>query len=150
MAEDLLVPSGATQTDMEEEQGYPHLWSTAAELQQTVGNKGYSGHDLWCETFGEDTLTGEVHKKFSSMSTIVYAVGQERFGTMKTKEEASPVNPIDARKRYRDKLRTEIDSLTKQCIRLRNINWQDWKYTSFAIFICHNQNIRRHSAIGGD
>ena len=69
------------------------------------------------------------------MSTIVYAVGQERFGTMKTKEEASPVNPIDARKRYRDKLRTEIDSLTKQYIRLRNINWQDWKYTSFAIFI---------------
>ena len=41
-AEDLLVPSGATQTDMEEEQGYPHLWSTAAELQQTAGNKGYS------------------------------------------------------------------------------------------------------------
>ena len=33
--------------------------------------------------------------------------------------------------------------------RPRNINWQDWKYTLFVIFICHNQNIQRHSAMGG-
>ena len=33
-------------------------------------------------------------------------------------------------------------------LRLRpwSINWQDRKYTSFAIFICHSQNIQRHSA----
>ena len=35
-------------------------------------------------------------------------------------------------------------------VRPRNMNWQDWKYTSFVIFICHSQNIRRHSAMGGD
>ena len=28
--------------------------------------------------------------------------------------------------------------------------WQDWKYTSFMIFICDSQNIGRHSAMGGD
>ena len=32
----------------------------------------------------------------------------------------------------------------------QNINGQDWKYTLFVILICHSQNIRRHSAIGGD
>ena len=35
-------------------------------------------------------------------------------------------------------------------LRQRNINWQYWKYTSFVIFICYSQNIRRHSAMGGD
>ena len=28
-------------------------------------------------------------------------------------------------------------------------NWEDWKYTSFEMFIHHSQNIRRHSAMGG-
>ena len=32
-------------------------------------------------------------------------------------------------------------------IRLRNINWQDWKYTSFGVFVGYSQNIRRHNAI---
>lgn len=33
----------------------------------------------------------------------------------------------------------------------RNINWQeDWKHTSFVIFICFNKNIWRQSAMGGD
>ena len=31
-------------------------------------------------------------------------------------------------------------------IRPRNINWQDWKYTSFSVFIRHSQNNRRHNA----
>ena len=31
-------------------------------------------------------------------------------------------------------------------VRPRNINWQDWKYTSFSIFITHSQNMRRHNA----
>ena len=30
-------------------------------------------------------------------------------------------------------------------IKPRNINWQDWKYTSFVVFIRHSQNIRRHN-----
>ena len=30
-------------------------------------------------------------------------------------------------------------------IRPQNINWQDWKYTSFSIFIRHSQNMRRHN-----
>ena len=32
-------------------------------------------------------------------------------------------------------------------LRPRNINWQDWKYPSFVIFIGHSQNTRRHSAM---
>lgn len=35
-------------------------------------------------------------------------------------------------------------------VRPQNINWPDWKHTSFVIFICFSQNIWRHSAIGGD
>ena len=31
-------------------------------------------------------------------------------------------------------------------IRPQNINWQDWKYTSFVIFIFYSQNILCHSA----
>ena len=31
-------------------------------------------------------------------------------------------------------------------VRPRNINWQDWKYTSFSIFITHSQNMRRSNA----
>ena len=38
----------------------------------------------------------------------------------------------------------------KMQIRPRNINWQDWKYTLFVIFICHSQNIQRHCAMGRD
>ena len=38
----------------------------------------------------------------------------------------------------------------KQWLRLRNINLQDWKYTSFVIFIRHSQNIQQHSGMGGD
>ena len=37
-----------------------------------------------------------------------------------------------------------------ELIRPRNINWQDWKYTLFVVFVGHSQNIRRHSAMGGD
>ncbi|CAC5393570.1 unnamed protein product [Mytilus coruscus] len=32
-----------------------------------------------------NTLTGDVHRKISSLSTIMYAVGQERFGVSNTK-----------------------------------------------------------------
>ena len=30
------------------------------------------------------------------------------------------------------------------------LNWQDWKYTYFEIFVCFSQNIQRHSGIGGE
>ena len=29
----------------------------------------------------------------------------------------------------------------------RNINWQDWKYTSYVVFVRYSQNIRRQNAI---
>ena len=35
-------------------------------------------------------------------------------------------------------------------IRPQNINWQDWKYTSFVIFIFYSRNIKHHSAMGRD
>ena len=35
-------------------------------------------------------------------------------------------------------------------IRPRNINWQDWKYTSFGVFVSYSQNIRRHNAMCRD
>ena len=38
----------------------------------------------------------------------------------------------------------------KRSIRPRNINWQDWKYTYFEIFVCLGQNIQRHSGMGGE
>ena len=38
----------------------------------------------------------------------------------------------------------------KRSIRPRNINWQDWKYTYFEIFVCFSQNIQRHSGMGGE
>ena len=31
-----------------------------------------------------------------------------------------------------------------------NINWQDWKYALFVIFICNGQIMRCHSAMGED
>ena len=41
-------------------------------------------------------------------------------------------------------------STLENCLRPRNINWQDWKYTSFVIFICYSQNIQYHNAMGGN
>ena len=35
-------------------------------------------------------------------------------------------------------------------LRPRNINWQDWKYTSFVVFVGYSQNIRRHNAMCRD
>ena len=32
-----------------------------------------------------------------------------------------------------------------QYIRQRKINWQDWRYTSFVVFVRYSQNIRRHN-----
>ena len=32
-------------------------------------------------------------------------------------------------------------------LRPRNINWQDWKNTSFVIFISYSQGTQRHSAV---
>ena len=32
-------------------------------------------------------------------------------------------------------------------IRLRNIYWQDWRYTSFTVFFGYSQNILRHNAM---
>ena len=32
----------------------------------------------------------------------------------------------------------------------QNINWQDWKYTSFVVFVRYGKNIRRHYAIHRD
>ena len=29
----------------------------------------------------------------------------------------------------------------------KNIHWQDWKYTSFVVFICHSQNIWCHNEL---
>ena len=34
--------------------------------------------------------------------------------------------------------------------RPRNINWHDWKYTSFVVFVGYSQNIRRHNAMCRD
>ena len=44
----------------------------------------------------------------------------------------------------------QIFKIVKCSIRQRNINWQDWKYASFVIFIGHSQSIRRHNAVGRD
>ena len=41
----------------------------------------------------------------------------------------------------------EINYRACMPIRPRNINWQDWKYTSFVVFARYSQNIRRHNAI---
>ena len=35
-------------------------------------------------------------------------------------------------------------------IRPRTINWQDWKYTLFVVFVGYSQNIRRHNAMCKD
>ena len=36
------------------------------------------------------------------------------------------------------------------CLRPRNINWQDWKYTSFVVFVGYSQNRQRHNAMCRD
>ena len=84
-------------------------------------------------------------------------------------EQLSEITRVNERKRWLKMLKEDISAhdlrrekgcvvLSKTLIiylifnllRPRNINWQDWKYISFAIFICHSQNIRHHNAIGGD
>ena len=35
-------------------------------------------------------------------------------------------------------------------LRPRTINWQDWKYTSFEVFVGYSQNFRRHNAMCKD
>ena len=40
----------------------------------------------------------------------------------------------------------EINYRACMPIRQRNINWQDWKYTVFVVFVRYSQNIRRHNA----
>ena len=68
------------------------------------------------------TLMGDVHRKLSSLSTIVYAVGQERFGLVKTRDgkEADIINKPNQRQLEIQKLRTEINSINKQYRKARN------------------------------
>ena len=65
---------------------------------------------------------GDVHRKLSSLSTIVYAVGQERFGLVKTRDgkEADIINKPNQRQLEIQKLRTEINSINKQYRKARN------------------------------
>ena len=59
---------------------------------------------------------GDVHRKLSSMTTIVYDVRQERFGLVKTTggKEADIINKPNRRQLEIQKLRTEINSINKQ------------------------------------
>ncbi|CAC5393678.1 unnamed protein product [Mytilus coruscus] len=87
-AEDLL-PNEATQINIEEEQ-----WNQNQQRTSTPSADSRKEKIQWpptddrrWEIFDEDldkildnTLTGDVQRKISSLSTIVYAVGQDRFG----------------------------------------------------------------------
>ena len=57
-------------------------------LQHIAGNLGYSGcHQTTKGGRHLMKILWQVHRKFSSLSTIMYAVGQECFGMVKTKED---------------------------------------------------------------
>ena len=91
-----LLPTEATQIDIEEEQCYPNQTRTPAETSTDNRKQRIQWpptDDKRWESFDEDldkilgtTLTGDVHRMLSSLSTIVYAVGQERFGTSETRD----------------------------------------------------------------
>lgn len=59
---------------------------------------------------------GNVHTKLSSLSTIVFTVGQERFGLVKTRErkEADIINKPNRRQVEIQKLRIEIKFINRQ------------------------------------
>ena len=90
--EDLLPPE-ATQINTEEEQSYPNQRRTPVEPSSDSRKQQIQwppSDDKRWESFDEDldkilgsTLMGDVHKKLSSLSTMVYTVGQERFGLVK-------------------------------------------------------------------
>ena len=63
-----------------------------------------------------NTLTGDVQRKISSMSTIVCVVGQERFGGSNTKTRKGTQGNTKHSRRQQElqKIRTEINDVTKQ------------------------------------
>ena len=65
---------------------------------------------------------GDVHRKLSSLSTIVYAVGQERFGLVKIRDgkEADIINKPNRRQLEIQKLRTEINFINKRYKKARD------------------------------
>ena len=42
------------------------------------------------------------------------------------------------------------EKIQSTSLKSRNIYWEDWKYTSFVVFVCYSQNIRRNNAICRD
>ena len=65
---------------------------------------------------------GDVHRKLSSLSTIVDYYNQERFGSVKTTggKEADIINKPNRRQLEIQKLRTEINSINKQYRKARD------------------------------
>ena len=104
---------------------YPNQRNTAAEPSKERRKQRKLrplADDKIGETFHEDldeilkyTLSRDLHKKLSSLPTIVFVVSQEHYRTINTKGgkgEESPVNPIDSSKKYTR--RTDINKTTKQ------------------------------------
>ena len=122
--EDLLPPE-ATQVNTEEEQCYPNQRITPVEPSSDNRKQRIQwppSDDKRLETFDEDLDKTNGRRtphrmKLSSLSTIVYAVGQERFGLVKTRDgkEAGIINKPNRRQLEIQKLRTEINSINKQC-----------------------------------
>ena len=73
------------------------------------------------------TRTGDVHRKLSSLSTIVYAVGQERFRMSETRDMTKGTNKPNWRQQEIKRLRTKINlplrSIRKQA-RCRKKDWE--------------------------
>ena len=90
-----------------------------------------------------------------SYSANIKRIISYRFHTVQTSKEFHTVQTsIDDEDTYNLRLRVHHKS---KCIlfnvffgKLLKINWQDWKYTSFVIFICYSQNIQYHNAMGGN
>ncbi|VDI43858.1 Hypothetical predicted protein [Mytilus galloprovincialis] len=124
-AEDLL-PNEATQINIKEEEGNRNK-QKPAKTPSTDSRKEKiqwpPTDDRRWEIFDEDldkildnTITGDVQRKISSLSTIIYAVGQERFGGSNTKTREGTQGNTKHYRRQQDiqTLRTEISDVTKQ------------------------------------
>ena len=75
----------------------------------------------------DNTLTGDVQRKISSLSTIVYAVGQDRFGVSNTKTREGTQGNMKHNRRQQEiqTLRTEINDVTKQYRRVNEEGKKD-------------------------
>ena len=79
-----------------------------------MNDRKWDTFDQDLDTILQSTLQGTVDRKIKAMTTIVYSLGLERFGSEEKEKQPRPQPVPNRRERERKKIRGELNSLKKQ------------------------------------